>query len=171
MKLLKNNLKFFKNILKTRDFSKTKKIFEKDIDSYLELSRLVKESREDKNITQEQLSNISKIPLTIIIAIEDNDKACIPEYPFLRSILIKIEECLFLQKFKLVDIVKDETNSKNDIKINYLTSKLDLITSWHGDLVYFFILLLCLLVLNNYYMNSKIIEFKFIENNNSKNEI
>ncbi len=167
MKLLKNKFKLFKNILNNKNFSNSNKILKKDIDRYLELSKLVKESRIDKNMTQADLSNLTKIPLSIIIAIENNNKEMIPEYPFLRSILLKIEECLFLRKFKLVNIVKDEIYSKNDKnKISYFTSKLDLINSWHGDVAYVFILLLSLLVLNNYYMNSKTIEFKFIENKN-----
>ena len=137
--------------------------------TYIELANLVKEARCKNNLTKEDLSNISKIPLSIIVAIENNEKELIPEYPFIRSILLKLEECLSIRKFKLVNIVKEEKIYKNKkIKISYLTNKLDFINSWHGNIIYLLILLLSLLILNNYYINSRTIEFKFIEKNISK---
>ena len=138
----------------------------KDFERYLELSNIVKEARSKKNLTQEDLSTISKIPLSIIIAIENNEKDLIPEYPFIRSILIKLEECLSLRKSKLVNLIKDEKTFKNPkVKISYLTNKFDLISSWQGNLLYIAILFLSLLVLNSYYINSRTIEFRFIEKN------
>ena len=62
-------------------------------DHYSELAKLVKEVRIQKNITIEELSHISKIPERIIYSIENNDKNIRPKYPFIRSILIKLEEC------------------------------------------------------------------------------
>jgi len=115
------------------------------------------------------LSRISKIPISIIIAIENNERDLIPEYPFIRSILLKLEECLYLRKFRLVNLVKEDKNLKGDqIKINYLINKLDFFNSWQGNFLYIFIILISLLVLNNYFINSRTIEFKFIENKISK---
>ena len=68
------------------------------VDRYEEIARLVKEARIQKNITIEELSGISKIPEQTIISIENNNKNTRPKYPFIRSILIKLEECLGLKK-------------------------------------------------------------------------
>ena len=162
-------MKLLKMIFKNKGTLSSNKEARKDIDRYIELSNIVKDARFNKNLTQEDLSNISKIPLFIIVAIENNQKELIPEYPFLRSILIKLEECLLLRKFKLVNLIKEEKTSKDEkIKISYLTNKFDLINSWQGNLIYIFILLLSLLILNNFYTNSRTIEFKFIEKNVSQ---
>ena len=66
------------------------------VDEYIEISKLVKEARIQQNLTIKELSYISKIPERIINSIENNNKNVRPEYPFLRSILIKLEECLEL---------------------------------------------------------------------------
>ena len=68
------------------------------VDQYGEIARLVKEARIQKNITIQELSGISKIPEQTIISIENNNKNFRPKYPFIRSILIKLEECLGLKK-------------------------------------------------------------------------
>ena len=68
------------------------------IDHYGEIAKLVKEARLQKNFTIQELSRISKIPEQTIISIENNNKNTRPKYPFIRSILIKLEECLELKK-------------------------------------------------------------------------
>ena len=162
-------MKFLEIILDQKRSLKDKNEPKSDIDRYLELSYTVKEARANKKLTQEDLSRISKIPLFIIIAIENNEKELIPEYPFLRSILIKLEECLLIKKFKLVNLVKEEKTSKNEkVQFNYLINKFDLINSWRGNLIYILLLLLSLLILNNYFINTRTIEFKFIEKNIQK---
>jgi len=72
------------------------------VDQYLEIAKLVKEARIQQNLTIQELSNISKIPERIIYSIENNNINIIPEYPFIRSILIKLEECLVLKKNTLL---------------------------------------------------------------------
>ncbi|MBK17189.1 MAG: transcriptional regulator [Prochlorococcus sp. SP3034] len=159
-------MKFLEIIFNNKRISGSEKKSKKDYERYLELSNIVKEARSKKNLTQEDLSTISKIPLSIIIAIENNKKELIPEYPFIRSILIKLEECLVIRKSKLVNLIKDEKTFKNPkVKFSYLTNKFDLISSWQGNFIYIAILFLSLLVLNSYYINSRTIEFRFIEKN------
>ena len=68
------------------------------VDQYGEIAKLVKEARIQKNITIQELSRISKIPEQTIISIEKNNRNIRPKYPFIRSILIKLEECLGLKK-------------------------------------------------------------------------
>tara|TARA_B100000674_G_C37605575_1_gene807407 strand:+ start:254 stop:760 length:507 start_codon:yes stop_codon:yes gene_type:complete len=168
MKFLKI-MKLLKSIFNNKNNAYAHNDNKKDIDKYFELSCLVKDSRTNRNITQKDLSRISKIPISIIIAIENNERDLIPEYPFIRSILLKLEECLYLRKFRLVNLVKEDKNLKGDqIKINYLINKLDFFNSWQGNFLYIFIILISLLVLNNYFINSRTIEFKFIENKISK---
>jgi len=164
-------MKLLKNIYKKKKTSRPRENFKNELDKYEELSNCVRQSRSNKNLTQEKLSEISKIPLSIIIALENNEKNLIPEYPFIRSILLKLEECLSLQKDQLINLVQEDKKYNNKkIKINYFTNKLDLINSWQGNLIYILILLISLLILNNYFINSKTIEFKFINNNVSNQE-
>ena len=90
------------NIFKKR-FLFNKKYHNKDlnnevVDQYNEIAKLVKEARIQQNLTIKELSYISKIPERIIDSIENNNKNIRPEYPFIRSILIKLEECLVLKK-------------------------------------------------------------------------
>ena len=63
-------------------------------DQYIEIAKLVKEGRIQQNLTIKELSHISKIPERIINSIENNNNKIRPDYPFIRSILIKLEECL-----------------------------------------------------------------------------
>jgi len=68
------------------------------VDKYIEIAELVKEARIQQNLTVKELSYISKIPERLINSIENNNKNIMPKYPFIRSILIKLEECLGLKK-------------------------------------------------------------------------
>ena len=83
------------NILKNLFLSKKKSEKNKDfspelVDKYIEIAKLVKEARIQQNLTVKELSYISKIPERIINSIENNNKNIRPEYPFIRSILIKL---------------------------------------------------------------------------------
>ena len=64
------------------------------VDQSLEIAKLVKEARIQQNLTIKELAYISKIPERIINSIENNNNNNRPEHPFMRSILIKLEECL-----------------------------------------------------------------------------
>ena len=91
------------NILKNlfllnKKSEKNKDLISGLVDQYTEISKLVKEARMQQNLTVKELSYISKIPERIINSIENNNKNIRPEYPFIRSILIKLEECLVLKK-------------------------------------------------------------------------
>ena len=135
------------------------------VDQYGEIARLVKEARIQKNITIQELSGISKIPERTIISIESNNKNTRPKYPFIRSILIKLEECLGLKKNTLekLAIREGETSKKknNDLIVN----KFDLLNTWQGSLLYFFILILTVFILKRYFiLNVEIIEIQNIEN-------
>ena len=87
---MKNLFLFYKKTKNKKDL-----VHGKD-DHYIELAKLVKEARIQKNITIEDLSRISKIPEQTIISIENNNKKFRPKYPFIRSILFKLEESLEL---------------------------------------------------------------------------
>jgi len=92
MNILKNLFLFHKKSEKNKDFSSGLD------DQYIEIAKLVKEARLQKNLTVKELSYISKIPERIINTIENNNKNIKSEYPFIKSILIKLEECLVLKK-------------------------------------------------------------------------
>ena len=97
------------------------------VDHYIEIARLVKEARIQQNLTIQELSCISKIPERIINSIENNDKNIRPKYPFIRSILIKLEECLALQKNTLVKLAIKERKLVKKEKKDFIVSKFDLI--------------------------------------------
>ena len=134
------------------------------IDHYREIAKLVKEARIQQNLTIKELSNISKIPEQTINSIENN-KNNIPKYPFIRSILIKLEECLVLKKNKLVKLAIREKKTFENKKNDFLVSKFDLINTWHGSILYFFLLVLTIFILKRYFvLNVKVIEIQNIEN-------
>ena len=136
-----------------------------DVDHYKELAKLVKEARIQQNLTIEELSSISKIPVRTINSIEKNSKNARPEYPFIRSILIKLEECLRLKKNTLVKLAISEKETFNKEKKNFLINKIDLMNTWQGILLYFSILILAIFILKRYFIsNVNVIEIQNIEN-------
>ena len=137
------------------------------IDSYREIARIVKAARIQQNLTIQELSRISKIPEQTINSIENNKKNIRPKFPFIRSILIKLEECLILKKNSLVKLATTERENFKKEKPNLLIRKFDLINTWQGTLFYFFILVITVFILKRYFIsNVQIIEIQYIENKN-----
>ncbi len=137
------------------------------VDNYVEIAKLVKEARIQQNLTIKELSRISKIPEQTINSIENNKKNIRPKFPFIRSILFKLEECLILKKNTLVKLATREKNSFKKEKPNFLITKFDLLNTWQGSLLYFFILILTIFILKRYFiLNVNIIEIQNIENKN-----
>ncbi len=134
------------------------------VDPYISIGNIIKESRVKKNLSIEDLSFLSKIPISTILGIENNVKELIPPYPFIRSILLKLEECLSLEKFKLIKLIqKDYIPMNKRIKRNFTFTKIDLFNSWLGNFIYLFLIVISIFVLNSYYLNNRVIEFKYIE--------
>ena len=135
----------------------------KEVDQYKEIAELVREARIKQNLTIEELSYISKIPSHIISSIEDNNKDIRPNFPFIRSILIKLEECLALKNKLTILAIPDKDVIKKENK-DFLLNKFDLINTWQGTLIYFFILILSIFILKRYFiLNVNVIEIKNIE--------
>ena len=135
-----------------------------NVDPYIDIGNIIKESRAKKNLSIEDLSFFSKIPISTIFGIENNVKELIPPYPFIRSILLKLEECLSLEKFKLIKLIqKDYIPINKRIKRNFTFTKIDLFNSWQGSFIYLFLIVISIFVLNSYYLNNRVIEFKYIE--------
>ena len=131
MNILKNLFLFNKKSEKNKEFSP------RLVDQSLEIAKLVKEARIQQNLTIKELSYISKIPERTINSIENNNKNIMPKYPFIRSILIKLEECLGLKKNTLLSLaVKERKISKKKGK-DFMFRKFDLINTWQGSLLYF----------------------------------
>ena len=137
------------------------------VDNYREIAKLVKQARIQQNLTIQELSRISKIPEQTINSIENNKKNIRPKFPFIRSILIKLEECLILKKNTLVKLATRERANFKKEKQNFLIRKFDLINTWQGSLFYFFLLVLTIFILKRYFiLNVNIIEIQNIENKN-----
>ena len=134
-------------------------------DQYKEIAKLVKEARIQQKLTIKELSEISKIPTQTIDSIENNNKNIRPKYPFIRSILIKLEECLLLKKNTLVKLTVKERKTLKKEKKNFVVKKFDLINTWQGSLLYFLILVLIIFILKRYFvLNVNFIEIQSIEN-------
>ena len=159
-------MNIFKNLL----LLKKKSVIDNEVnhglfDQYGEIAKLVKEARIQRNMSIQELSRISKIPAQTIISIENNDKNIRPKYPFIRSILIKLEECLGLKKNTLEKLVIREGETSKREKNDYIINKFDLINTWQGSLLYFVILFLTVFVLKRYFiLNINVIEIQNIEN-------
>ena len=159
MNILKN---FF---LSNKKSEKNKDIIPGMVDQYIEIANLVKEARIEQKLTVKELSCISKIPERIINSIENNNKNIRPEYPFIRSILIKLEECLVLKKNTLLELAVRERKILKKEGNYFLFKKFDLINTWQGSLLYFFILVLTIFILKRYFVqNVNVIEIQNIEN-------
>ena len=159
MNILKNLFLFNKKSEKNKDFSPEL------VDQYIEIAKLVKEARIQQNLTIKELSYISKIPERIINSIENNNKNIRPEYPFIRSILIKLEECLAFKKNTLLKLAVRERKILKKGENDFLFRKFDLINTWQGSLLYFFILVLTIFILKRYFVfNVNVIEIQNIEN-------
>ena len=159
MNILKNLFLFNKKSEKNKEFSPGL------VDQSLEIAKLVKEARIQQNLTIKELSYISKIPERIINSIENNNKSTRPEYPFIRSILIKLEECLVLKKNTLLNLAVNERKILKKEGKDFIFRKFDLINTWQGSLLYFFILVLTIFILKRYFiLNVNVIEIQNIEN-------
>ena len=159
MNILKN-LFLFKKKVRVKE-----KLNQKVFDQYGEIANLLKEARIKRNLTIQDLSKISKIPVQTINSIENNNKNIRPKSPFLRSILIKLEECLVLKKNTLVKLAIRERGNIKKEKKDFLIKKFDLINSWKGTLLYFLILVLTIFMLKRYFIsNVSIIEIRTFEN-------
>ena len=159
MNILKNLFLFNKKSEKNKDSSFGL------VDQYIEIAKLVKEARIQKNLTIKELSYISKIPERIINSIENNNKNIRPDYPFIRSILIKLEECLVLKRNSLLKLAVREIKTLKKEKKDFLFREFDLINTWQGSLLYFFILVLTIFILKRYFiLNVNVIEIQNIEN-------
>ena len=157
--ILKNYFSFDKKTKNNRDLNNG------FFDSYRELGELVKQARIQKNLTIYELSRISKIPEQTIDSIENNNKNDRPKYPFIRSILIKLEECLVLKKNTLINLATRERETFKKEKKDFHINKFDLINTWQGILLYFFILVFTLFILKRYFiLNLNVIEIQNIEN-------
>ena len=158
------------NIFKNLIIFKKKSVIGNDvnhglIDQYGEIAKLVKEARVQRDLTIQELSRISKIPAQTIISIENNDKNIRPKYPFIRSILIKLEECLGLKKNTLEKLAIREGETSKKENNDFIVNKFDLINTWQGSLLYFFILILTVFILKRYFiLNVNVIEIQNIEN-------
>ena len=159
MNILKNLFIFNKKVESEQDLNQV------SFDCFGEIAKLVKEARNQQKLTIQELSIISKIPENIIISIENNVENTRPKYPFIRSILIKLEECLALKRNTLVElsIRKRETFKKD--KKDFVFRNFDILNTWQGTLLYFFILILTIFILKRYFvLNVNVIEIQNIEN-------
>ena len=159
MNFIKKQFSFHEKVENQKVLNKRK------FSQYGEIAKLVKEARIQKNLTTRELSFISKIPEQTIDSIENNNENNRPKYPFIRSILIKLEECLVMKKNTLVELIVTEKETFKNEKKDFLFSKFDLINTWQGCVLYFFILVFSIFLLKRYFvLNVNIIEIQNIEN-------
>jgi len=165
IKIKKITVRILKNIFLFNKKNKNQELDQGFIDQYGELAKILKEARIQQKLTLQELSIISKIPERTISSIENNNEDIRPKYPFIRSILIKLEECLLLKKNTLVKLAIKEREIFKREKNEFLFSKFDLINTWQGTVLYFFILVCTIFILKRYFvLNVNVIEIQNIEN-------
>ena len=159
-------MNIFKNLfLFNKKIDNKKELNHCVFDKYGEIAKLVKEARVKQNLTIQDLSRISKIPTQTLNSIEKNNQKFIPKYPFIRSILIKLEKCLLLKENTLVELTTREVETFKKEKQDFILRKYDLLNTWQGTLLYFLILILTIFILKRYFiLNVNIIEIQNIEN-------
>ena len=164
-KLKKYQMKIFNiNFLKKKNQKVEKIKLSKKYDGYAEIGKLVREARIKSNLSIKELSDISKIPESSINSIEKNIKDLRPKYPFIRSILFKLEKCLYLKDNTLVKLIIKETNTFDKSNNKLEIKKFDFQNSWRVSIFYFLTLILSLFILNRYFTsNINIIEIQIIE--------
>ena len=141
-----------------------KENYTQNYDQYIEIGKLIKEARIKNKFSIKELSALSKIPESTIEAIENNIKDLIPKYPFIRSILYKLEKCLFLEINTLVRLVKKEKRNFKKDKKEYLIRKFEFLNSWQGSFFYFIFLIFTLFIINRYFIsNITTIEIKIMD--------
>ena len=154
------NINFIrKSTKKTAEYNQSK-----EYDPYCEIGKLVKEARIQNGFSIKELSDISKIPESSINSIENNIKNLRPRDPFIRSILFKLEKCLYLKNNTLVGLRIKDINTFDKNKNNYVIRKVDFLNSWQGSVLYFLFLIFTLFILNRYFISDiKVIEIQIIE--------
>lgn len=158
-------MKLFKiNFLKKKNKIINEKNDFKRYDNFYEIGKLVKEARIQNNLSIKELSYISKIPESSLNSIENNIKELRPKHPFLKSILFKLEKCLFLKDYSLVELANKETNTFQKRKESLIIRKIDFLNSWQVIVFYFLFLMCSLFILNRYFIsNIDTIEIQIIE--------
>jgi len=158
-------MKIFKNpfLIRKKQIRDTKDLNNVS-DNFVEIGKLVKEARIQKNISIEELSRITKIPVQTINSIESNIENIRPKYPFIRSILFKLEDCLPLRKNILINLLIKETKFYKENNKKYLLRKFDFLNTWTGSLLYFLILITIIFSLKKFfYSNINVIEIQNFE--------
>ncbi len=164
---------FLKNLFLIKNKNNNQKELNQGVfDQYREIAKLVKEARIRENLTIQELSKISKIPEESIYSIENNVEKNRPKYPFLRSILIKLEDCLKLKKNTLLKVaIKERKTFKRENK-DFIVSKFDVLNTWQGSVLYFLMLILTIFILKRYFIsNVKIIEIQNIDHEVIENNL
>ena len=160
------NINFLKKKNKTIDEKNNSKIY----DRYSEIGKLVKDARIQNNLSIKELSCISKIPESAINSIENNNKELRPKYPFIRSILFKLEKCLSMKDNTLLGLANKEINTFEKSEKKFIIRKFDFLDSWQGNVFYFLFLIFTLFILNRYFIsNIDIIEIQIIEEKGNQN--
>ena len=148
-------MKIFKNLFKSKkqNIENKKNFYQEEVDRYKEIGELVKEARIQQNLSIEELARISKIPERIINSLENNNKDLRPKYPFIRSIVIKLENCLRLKQNTLVKLVNKGEGEFKKNGNDFILGKYDLLNSWMGSVLYFFMLVLTIFFLKRYFIS------------------
>ena len=163
-------MKILNNFFNNKKIHINKNGSKDNVDQYKEIGRLLKEARIQKNLSIEDLSRISKIPEYSINSIENNIENVRPKYPFIRSILLKLEACLSLNSNTLVGLLTKDVKPSRQDKRKYLVRRFDFFNTWEGSILYFLTLILSLFILKRYFFyNTTIIEIQNFEQKIDKN--
>ncbi len=134
-----------------------------NIQSIKEAGKALKEKREKLGISINKLAIETKISPTVLEALEEGWLDKLPERTYLNSMISLLERHLGLTVGSLNSIINSQKNMKFDSHRKFLTpSSLEIFQTFPGSLIYFFVMLVTILLLNNYYRRLAVSKTKTI---------
>ena len=158
MKIIDKLIKFTKKVNKDKSNRETL------IKKLNEIGNVMRNRRLELNMSKKELSDLTRISLAVIKALEDGDYNSIPGRPFIKSILSKIEKEIKLEKGLLLEKLVDKNDiysmntSGSNINKNYVLFK-----QYFGNFTYIFFMLLTILILNKLNLSRNTIEYRYME--------
>ncbi len=162
--LLQKIWKKYQSEVKDRNQTKESKKF-----TLTEAGKLLRNQRECMNLSIQEISYKTKISIAVIEAIEEGWINKLPEEAYLISILNRLESELNMKAGSLRNVNEFIKSSKNvsakKLGRGLKLVRIEILTGWTGNILYFIAILLSIFALNNNQSNN------LHMNNNSVNPI
>ncbi len=145
---------FFKTLWKSNNDSlRRKNTFDKN--SLREVGALIKNRREQYGLSLQELAVETRITTAVLEAIEEGWIERLPEPAYLSAMLSLLESYLEIPRGSCNDVLKAAFQQHHDRNANKLLpftpGNIDILTTWQGGLLYFFLVIMSIVFLNHQY--------------------